>query len=148
MRAPFYTDPDSRANFQADGDGQVIFQGQWCWFPAREDTKVKFGEFFRKIKSVLCCVSYLEGGMVCVYQALDGRKRWEDEKALVPCQGEFDSMFNNNIQFLDFREAVCKGVDVNLALLRYLPWFYQYRTGRQTRRLRKLEQNPGAKDEC
>ena len=26
-------------------------------------------------------------------------------------------MFNNNIQFLDFREAVCKGVDVNLVKL-------------------------------
>ena len=117
VRDPFYTDPESRANFQADGDGQVIFQGQWCWFPARDETKVKFGEFFRKIKSVLCCVSYLEGGMVCVYQALDGRKRWEDEKALVPCQEEFDAMFNNNIQFLDFREAVCKGVDVNLVKL-------------------------------
>ena len=26
VRDPFYTDPESRANFQADGDGQVIFQ--------------------------------------------------------------------------------------------------------------------------
>ena len=116
VKSPYYTDPESRANFQADGDGQKVHGGQWCWFPALEDTKVKFGEFFNEIKSVLCCVSHLEGNMVCVYQALDGKKRWESEKALVPCQEELDSMFNTT-PFLDFREAVSKGVDVDLARL-------------------------------
>ena len=117
MKSPYYTDPESRANFQADGDGQKVHGGQWVWFPALEDTKVKYSEFWQDIKSVLCCVSHLEGTMVCVYQALDGKKRWESEKTVVPCQEELDSMFKNNRQFLDFVEAVAKGVDVDLALL-------------------------------
>ena len=55
--------------------------------------------------------------MVCVYQALDGAKRWENESDVVPCQEEFDSMFNNNRQFLDFREAAVRGVGTENAKL-------------------------------
>jgi len=117
VKEEFYTDPESRANFQGDGDGQVIYQGQWCWFPATVETKAAYGQLFQEIKTVLCCVSHLEGSMVCVYQALDGLERWDQQEVMVPCQDELKSMFNNNKQFLSFREAVCQGSDVRNAKL-------------------------------
>ena len=105
------------ASFAAQGEGQIVYQGQWVWAVPTKAVLDLFPHKKELINKVLCCVSHLDGDKVVVYQAIDGERRVLKEVVIVPVQEELLTTFEKKRQFAAFRDAAVRSMEVDAVRL-------------------------------
>ena len=107
-RSLYYNPDPGRASFMRDGEGAIIYQGQWVWLKANEEVT----KDFPKCENVLACVSYVENELVKLYRALDGRHQYAEEAECIPVQVSLLTTFEKDNDFMKFVDAAVRGFDV------------------------------------